>query len=78
MTGSIRQPQPTSREASGDPATLFTGERSTTLSLTDIEVSIPPRREIGTVQWPPRLPPDLRTDLAVLHALPLTRDDATV
>lgn len=58
----------TSRQPSGDPGTLFTGERSTELSLTEIKVSIPPNRETGTVQWPRRLPPNPATDFAVVHA----------
>jgi esterase/lipase superfamily enzyme len=61
----------TSRQPTGDPATLFSGERSTELSLTDIAVSIPPKREAGTVQWPRKLPPDPATDFAVVHATPL-------
>lgn len=57
----------TTREPSGDPATLFSGERSPNLALTDIAVSIPPdgQRKPGTVQWPRRLPPNPETDFAV-------------
>ncbi|OCP21263.1 MULTISPECIES: alpha/beta hydrolase [unclassified Ensifer] len=55
----------TTREPSGDPATLFSGERSATPHLTDVAVSIPQRREPGTVQWPRRLPPNPETDFAV-------------
>jgi esterase/lipase superfamily enzyme len=57
----------TSREPSGDPGTLFSGERSSMLSLASIEISIPPdtARQPGTVQWPRRLPPDPRRDFAV-------------
>ncbi|MBD9447208.1 alpha/beta hydrolase [Rhizobium sp. RHZ01] len=55
----------TTREPSGDPATLFTGERSPKPYLTAIDVSIPPKRASGTVQWPERLPPNPATDFAV-------------
>ncbi|TCR83576.1 alpha/beta hydrolase [Rhizobium sp. BK376] len=55
----------TNRQPSGNPATLFNGERSPKPFLTDIEVSIPPKREAGTVQWPRRLPPNPATDFAV-------------
>ncbi len=55
----------TTREPSGDPATLFNGERSPKPSLTAVEVSIPPNRKPGTVQWPKRLPPSPATDFAV-------------
>lgn len=33
--------------------------------MTDVAVSIPPKREPGTVQWPQRLPPNPATDFAV-------------
>jgi len=55
----------TTRQPSGDPATLFNGERSPIPYLTDVAVSIPPRREAGTVQWPKRLPANPSTDFAV-------------
>ncbi|RWX31684.1 alpha/beta hydrolase [Rhizobium leguminosarum] len=55
----------TTRQPSGDPATLFNGERSPKPSMTDVAVSIPPKREAGTVQWPQRLPPNPATDFAV-------------
>jgi esterase/lipase superfamily enzyme len=61
----------TSRQPSGDPATLFNGERSPRLNLTDVAVSIPPKRSAGTVEWPKRLPPDPRTDFAVTRVTPL-------
>ncbi|WP_431322826.1 alpha/beta hydrolase [Rhizobium sp. YTU87027] len=57
----------TTREPSGDPATLFNGERSSKPHLTQITVSIPPKRETGTVQWPKRLPPNPATDFAVTN-----------
>ncbi|MBB3454882.1 esterase/lipase superfamily enzyme [Rhizobium sp. BK313] len=55
----------TTRQPSGNPATLFNGERSPKPFLTDIAVSIPPKRQPGTVQWPKRLPPNPATDFAV-------------
>jgi len=58
----------TSRKPSGDSATLFSGERSLTLSLTDITISIPPHRSSGTVQWPKKLPPDPGKEFAVVRA----------
>ncbi|CCM78331.1 alpha/beta hydrolase [Rhizobium mesoamericanum] len=57
----------TTREPSGDPATLFNGERSSKPHLTQISVSLPPKREAGTVQWPKRLPPNPATDFAVTN-----------
>ena len=55
----------TTRQPSGDPATLFNGERSPKPSMTDVAVSIPTKREPGTVQWPQRLPPNPATEFAV-------------
>ncbi|THK39572.1 alpha/beta fold hydrolase [Ensifer sp. MPMI2T] len=69
----------TTRQPSGDPATLFSGERNATLSLTDVAVSIPPdsKRKPGTVQWPRRLPPNPETDFAVTRVRELaSRDEA--
>lgn len=67
----------TTRQPSGDPATLFSGERSPTLALTDVAVSIPPddRRKPGTVQWPRRLPPNPETDFAVARVRQLASQD---
>jgi esterase/lipase superfamily enzyme len=61
----------TSRQPSGDPATLFNGERSPRPYLTDVAVSIPPKRAAGTVEWPKKLPPNPRTDFAVTRVTPL-------
>ncbi|WP_413712364.1 alpha/beta hydrolase [Rhizobium sp. Rhizsp82] len=57
----------TTRQPSGDPATLFNGERSPKPYLTQITVSIPAKREAGTVEWPKRLPPNPATEFAVTH-----------
>ncbi len=63
----------TSRQPSGDPATLFSGERSVQASLTDVAVSIPSSkiRASGTVQWPKKLPPNPDTDFAVVRVQPV-------
>ncbi len=57
----------TTRQPSGDPATLFSGERDAKTFMTDVAVSIPPDtvRKAGTVQWPKKLPPNPATDFAV-------------
>ncbi len=64
----------TSRQPSGDPGTLFSGERGRQLSLATIDVSIPPdtKRQSGTVQWPKALPPDPRKDFVVTRVEPMT------
>ncbi|NTF50997.1 alpha/beta hydrolase [Rhizobium rhizogenes] len=55
----------TTRQPSGNAATLFNGERSPKPYLTEVAVSIPPKRAPGTVQWPSKLPPNPATDFAV-------------
>ena len=47
----------TSRQPSGDPGTLFSGERGRQLSLAAVDVSIPPdtTRQSGTVPIPARI-----------------------
>lgn len=69
----------TTREPSGDPATLFSGERDAGTFLTDVAVSIPPdtARKSGTVQWPRKLPPDPSKEFAVTRVRQLqTLDEA--
>lgn len=61
----------TTRQPSGDPATLFNGERSSRPYMTDVAVSIPAKREAGTVQWPKKLPPNPATDFAVTRVQPI-------
>lgn len=61
----------TTRQPSGDPATLFNGERSPKPFLTDVAVSIPRVRQSGTVQWPKRLPPNPVTEFAVARVKPI-------
>ncbi|WP_425523704.1 alpha/beta hydrolase [Rhizobium setariae] len=62
----------TSRQRSQDPGQLFSGERSASPSVTEVSISIPPKREAGTVQWPKKLPPDPKTDFSVVRVQPLT------
>ncbi len=63
----------TTRAPSKDQGILFSGERATGTSLTEIAVSIPPdeRRQVGQVQWPVSLPADPGNDFAVLKVTPL-------
>lgn len=68
----------TTRAPSGNPGTLFSGERGKKISLTDIIVSIPPdrNRKVGEVQWPKRLPPNPLKDFATVAVEPLHGDAA--
>ncbi len=66
----------TTRRPSGDPGTLFNGERDNLVSMADIVVSIPPdkNRKIGEVQWPKRLPPNPQTDFTTVSVTPIKTD----
>lgn len=67
QTSKVEMLVATTREPSGDPGTLFNGERSSKPHLTQITVSIPPNHTSGTVQWPEQLPPDPSKDFAVTN-----------
>jgi esterase/lipase superfamily enzyme len=68
----------TTRKPSGNPGTLFSGERSPNVSLDRIAISIPPDniRKAGDVQWPARLPADPGKNFAVLSVEPQSIGDA--
>ncbi|MGU3496231.1 alpha/beta hydrolase [Xanthobacteraceae bacterium A53D] len=55
----------TTRAPSPAPGVLFSGERGGALALTDIAVSLPPERAVGTIQWPRAAPPDPSREFAV-------------
>ena len=58
----------TTRKPAVDPGELFSGERGTAISLSNIVVSIPPdrNRKIGEIQWPARVPGDPETEFVTL------------
>lgn len=62
----------TTRAPSPDPGVVFTGERGETLSFANVVVSIPPDREVGSIQWPRQGPGDPAHEFAVtaLSAVP--------
>lgn len=68
----------TTRAPSDNPNIRYTGERSSHLSLSAFDISIPPdsNRQIGQVQWPRRLPANPMTDFATLSVEPLDGKDA--
>ncbi len=55
----------TTRAVADDPAVLFTGERGDGVSFASIAVSVPPGREVGTLQWPRSAPGNPATDFTV-------------
>lgn len=61
----------TTRQPTADKGVLFTGERGSTLSFTNVVVSIPPTREAGSVQWPRSVPGDPAHDFVTTAVEPL-------
>ncbi|WP_421854380.1 alpha/beta hydrolase [Oricola sp.] len=58
----------TTREPSADPAILYSGERSTSIYVNEVVVSVPPdrNRQVGKVQWPKKLRPNPAYEFAAL------------
>ncbi len=63
----------TTRAPSDDAGVLFTGERGATVSFSNIVVSIPRNREVGTIQLPRTAPGNPATDFVVTSAKPVER-----
>ncbi len=63
----------TTRAPSGDPATLFSGERGVDLKLDAVTISIPPdrNRQPGQVQWPKKVPADPSREFATRKVEPI-------
>ncbi|POR56989.1 alpha/beta hydrolase [Bosea psychrotolerans] len=70
----------TTRKPASDPGELFTGERATAISLTNIVVSIPPdsNRKVGEIQWPGRSPGNPQTDFVTLQVKPVPSTSAAM
>lgn len=66
----------TTRAPSDQPGVVFSGERGDSLSFTNIVVNIPPNRDVGSIQWPQRLPPDPARDFTVTRVDPLDKAGA--
>ena len=56
----------TTRQRSADPGVVFNGERGDAVSFEQIVVSIPPNRDVGSVQWPRPGAADPARDFAVV------------
>jgi esterase/lipase superfamily enzyme len=73
-SGSVAMLAATTRSPAEDPAVLFTGERGDTVSFASLDVSLPPGREPGTLQWP-SVPADPARTFAVTDVRQLTKKD---
>jgi esterase/lipase superfamily enzyme len=58
----------TTRDVDDDPAVLFGGDRGDGVSYAALDVSLPPGRDPGTLQWPRSAPADPAREFAVLAA----------
>lgn len=65
----------TTRAPTDVPGEVFTGERSDTLSFTNVVVSVPPDRAVGSIQWPRQGPGDPAREFAVTEISALPRAD---
>ena len=61
----------TTRAPSEDRGVLFGGERGSGVSFSNIVVSIPRERAVGTVQWPRSVPGNPATDFVATSVTPL-------
>ncbi len=66
----------TTREASEVVGAFFSGERAPELGLASVAVTVPPTHVVGQLERPQRLPPDPRTEFAVVDPV-IYRDDAS-
>ncbi len=66
----------TTREASEVVGAFFSGERAPELGLASVDVTVPPTHVVGELERPKRLPPDPRTQFAVVDPV-IYRDDAS-
>ncbi len=55
----------TTRAATDEPGVLFSGDRGDAVSFSNIAVSVPPDREVGSLQRPRALPGNPRNDFTV-------------
>lgn len=65
----------TTRAPSAETGVLFSGERGDTVSFSNIVVSIPKDREVGTIQLPRTAPGNAATDFVVTSTAPVAKAD---
>lgn len=68
----------TTRAKSEELGEFFSGARSPELGLASVDVSIPPTHEAGQLERPKRLPPDPRTEFAVINPIVYDNDAAFI
>ncbi|MDP2355418.1 MAG: alpha/beta hydrolase [Beijerinckiaceae bacterium] len=66
----------TTRAPDVDAGLMFTGERGSQVSLSSINVTIPPERVVGAVQWPRQAPANPAREFSVSSAKSIDRAQA--
>jgi esterase/lipase superfamily enzyme len=64
----------TTREASEVVGAFFSGERAPELGLASVDVTVPPNHVTGQLERPQRLPPDPKTEFAVVDPIVYSND----
>lgn len=65
----------TTRAPSDEPGVLYSGDRGDGVSFSNIVVSIPRQREVGSIQLPRSVPGNPDTDFVVTSATPVAKAD---
>ncbi|WP_353049674.1 alpha/beta hydrolase [Falsiruegeria litorea] len=68
----------TTREATETVGAFYSGQRAPELGLASVQVSIPPTHAVGELERPKRLPPDPRTEFAVVEPTIYANDEAFI
>ena len=68
----------TTRALDADPSIMYSGERSDEIGLARVSVFVPPNHVPGKIERPKNLPPDPRTEFAVLDPVSYSGDRAFV
>jgi esterase/lipase superfamily enzyme len=66
----------TTRAPATEPGVYFSGERGDGLALSNVVVSVPQRREIGTIQWPARTPGNPERDFVTTQVTAMQPSEA--
>lgn len=68
----------TTREISGDPTLLYSGERGGELSFAKVTVTLPPNHRPGAIERPNRLPPDPKREMTVINPVRFAEDRSII
>src|SRR5690606_9553128 len=66
----------TTRAPATEPGVYFSGERGSGLALSNVVVSVPQQREVGTIQWPARTPGNPERDFVTTQVTAMQPSEA--